>query len=79
MTTTEVDAVVIGSGHNGLVAAAAMADAGWDVVILEAAELPGGAVRSAELVPGHSQRIERAEQVAGESRNQFGTADGSAG
>ncbi|TRW79677.1 hypothetical protein FK535_21790 [Mycolicibacterium sp. 018/SC-01/001] len=25
------DAVVIGSGHNGLVAAAMLADAGWDV------------------------------------------------
>ncbi|MBY4226448.1 NAD(P)/FAD-dependent oxidoreductase [Rhodococcus fascians] len=57
MTTTEVDAVVIGSGHNGLVAAAAMADAGWDVVILEAAELPGGAVRSAELVPGFTSDL----------------------
>lgn len=47
-----VDAVVIGSGPNGLVAAAAMADAGWDVTILEAAPTPGGAVRSEELFPG---------------------------
>ena len=57
MADTEVDALVIGSGHNGLVAAAAMADAGWDVLVLEAAEHPGGAVRSAELVPGFTSDL----------------------
>ncbi|MGB6208829.1 phytoene desaturase family protein, partial [Mycobacterium sp.] len=48
-----VDAVVIGAGHNGLVAAAMLADAGWDVLVLEAQPEPGGAVRSAELTPGY--------------------------
>ncbi|MGJ0120932.1 phytoene desaturase family protein [Williamsia sp. MIQD14] len=48
-----VDAVVIGAGHNGLVAAIRLADAGWDVVLLEQHESVGGAVRSAELTPGY--------------------------
>jgi phytoene dehydrogenase-like protein len=47
------DAVVIGAGHNGLVAAAMLADAGWDVLVLEAQSGPGGAVKSAELFPGY--------------------------
>ncbi|SCL24482.1 Phytoene dehydrogenase-related protein [Micromonospora rhizosphaerae] len=48
------DAVVIGAGHNGLVAANLLADAGWDVLVLEATEVPGGAVRSAVVtVPGY--------------------------
>lgn len=44
--TETFDAVVIGAGHNGLVAAARLADAGWDVLVLDAASVPGGAVRS---------------------------------
>jgi phytoene dehydrogenase-like protein len=51
--TETVDAVVIGAGPNGLVAANLLADAGWDVLVLEAADQPGGAVRTAELIePG---------------------------
>jgi phytoene dehydrogenase-like protein len=47
------DAVVVGAGHNGLVAANLLADAGWSVLVLEANATPGGATRTAELAaPG---------------------------
>ncbi|MEP6799542.1 MAG: FAD-dependent oxidoreductase, partial [Lapillicoccus sp.] len=53
MTERIADAVVIGAGPNGLVAANALADAGWDVMLLEAGDHVGGAVSSAEVTaPG---------------------------
>jgi phytoene dehydrogenase-like protein len=50
---TDYDAVVIGAGPNGLVAANLLADHGWSVLVLEAQPAIGGAVASAEDVqPG---------------------------
>ena len=47
------DAVVIGAGQNGLVAANVLADAGLSVIVYEAERAAGGAVRTEELVePG---------------------------
>ncbi len=47
------DAVVVGSGPNGLAAANVIAEAGRSVLVVEAADTIGGATRSAELtLPG---------------------------
>ena len=46
------DAIIIGSGHNGLVAAFYLARAGKRVLIVEAREIVGGCCVTEELIPG---------------------------
>src|SRR5205085_7637400 len=45
--------IVVGGGHNGLVAACYLARAGRDVLVLEAQDHAGGGSRTEETVPGY--------------------------
>jgi phytoene dehydrogenase-like protein len=51
-TTTGYDAIVLGAGHNGLVAAAYLARAGRSVLVLERRDRVGGAIDTVELARG---------------------------
>ena len=45
--------VIVGAGHNGLIAACYLARAGCDVLVLEQSTAPGGGSRTEERVPGY--------------------------
>ncbi len=55
----EFDAIIVGGGHNGLAAAAYLARAGYEVLVLEKLEHPGGAAVSAHAFDGVDARLSR--------------------
>src|SRR5712691_6779082 len=60
--TATYDTIIIGAGHNGLVAAAYLARAGRKVLVLEARELVGGCAVTEEVWPGY--RVSTASYLA---------------
>src|SRR5260370_2459097 len=56
---TRYDAVVVGGGHNGLVAASYLAAAGQSVLVLERNDTLGGATTSKAIFPGMDARLSR--------------------
>lgn len=49
----DYDVIVIGAGHNSLVAAAYLAQTGHRVAVFERRDIAGGAVSTKEIVPGY--------------------------
>ena len=63
------DAIIIGAGHNGLVAANYLAQAGLRVAVLERSDRVGGACVTDEIAPGF--RVSAAAYVSGLFRPQI--------
>ncbi len=68
---SDYDVVVIGGGHNGLVAAAYLAKRGISVLVLESRDLLGGAASTEEIFPGY--RVDTGAGQAGLFRTEITT------
>jgi beta-carotene ketolase (CrtO type) len=55
VSADRAEVVVIGGGHNGLVCACYLARAGLEVVVLEAAQTPGGCIHTVDLPDGRGR------------------------
>ena len=56
---TRYDVVIVGSGHNGLVAAAYLAKAGLSVLVIERNDYLGGATASQQVFPDYDALLSR--------------------
>ncbi|MDT5321812.1 MAG: hypothetical protein QOD88_4334 [Mycobacterium sp.] len=54
---SDYDAIVIGAGHNGLVAANELAKQGAKVLVLEGAHFLGGMAATRELFDGYKHSV----------------------
>src|ERR1700756_744413 len=56
---TSYDVIILGAGHNGLVAASYLGRAGLSVLLLEKNDYIGGATTSQKLFPDYEARLSR--------------------
>jgi phytoene dehydrogenase-like protein len=56
---SKYDVVILGAGHNGLVAAAYLARAGLSVLLLEKNDYIGGATTSQKIFPDYDASLSR--------------------
>lgn len=59
---TNYDAIVVGGGHNGLVAAGYLGMHGMNVLVVEKSHIAGGCVRTEEIFPGYKVNMYSFEQ-----------------
>ncbi len=57
MATSDFDCIVVGAGHNGLVAACYLARAGFNIGVFERRDMAGGAVATEEMFGGYRMDV----------------------